>query len=113
MIVQEFSTSLSFFSNISLMNCQGKGCSMGNKVIFFFHYNSLKIIKDKLFSHEICYLLDLLKNNNWAKRDKEKKSFVTLVHLPPNEINCIIRQTASAAGKTAGTCRFCFLGYRE
>lgn len=31
----------------------------------------------------------------------------------PDEMNLIIRQTPSAAGKTAGTRRFCFLGYRE
>lgn len=31
----------------------------------------------------------------------------------PDKINLTIRETPSAAGKTAGTRRFCFLGYRE
>lgn len=82
---------------------------------FPFNFADLKIIQDtgKVFSQIsfCCFTVHSDQAEGLENRGRGKLDNLGL--SSPDEINLTIRQTPSAAGKTAGTRRFCFLGYRE
>lgn len=101
------------FKYIRLINFKAKDAPQKPWWIFLLNFANLKIIKDadKLFSQ-----ISFKKYSECRLRSlrKEVGSLITWEYLSsPDEMNLIIRQTPSAAGETAGTRRFCFLGYRE